>query len=149
MGRFFMTNSTFLIDIGVFRLSISSGWRFGSWCTMRLCENLDRGRMSEWKNGGTSSWLWRDWLCTNLDKSAESFWTCQVALVVKNPPASAGDIKRCGFVPWVGRSSGVGNGHPVQYFAWKIPWTEEPGGLQCKGSQRVRHNWRNLKAESF
>ena len=26
-------------------------------------------------------------------------------------------------------------------FAWKIPWTEEPGKLQSMGSQRVRHNW--------
>ena len=25
--------------------------------------------------------------------------------------------------------------------AWKIPWTEEPGGLQSIGLQRVRHNW--------
>ena len=25
-------------------------------------------------------------------------------------------------------------------FAWKIPWTEEPGELQSMGSQRVRHN---------
>ena len=25
-------------------------------------------------------------------------------------------------------------------FAWRIPWTEEPGGLQSMGSQRVRHN---------
>ena len=25
--------------------------------------------------------------------------------------------------------------------AWKIPWTEEPGGLQPTGSQRVRHDW--------
>ena len=25
--------------------------------------------------------------------------------------------------------------------AWKIPWTEEPRGLQSMGSQRVRHNW--------
>ena len=25
--------------------------------------------------------------------------------------------------------------------AWKIPWTEEPGGPQSMGSQRVRHNW--------
>ena len=25
--------------------------------------------------------------------------------------------------------------------AWKIPWTEESGGLQFMGSQRVRHNW--------
>ena len=25
--------------------------------------------------------------------------------------------------------------------AWKIPWTEEPGGLQSMGSQRVKHDW--------
>ena len=25
--------------------------------------------------------------------------------------------------------------------AWRIPWTEEPGGLQSMGSQNVRHNW--------
>ena len=25
--------------------------------------------------------------------------------------------------------------------AWRVPWTEEPGGLQPVGSQRVRHNW--------
>ena len=25
--------------------------------------------------------------------------------------------------------------------AWRIPWTEEPGGLQSMGSQRVKHNW--------
>ena len=24
--------------------------------------------------------------------------------------------------------------------AWRIPWTEEPGGLQSMGLQRVRHN---------
>ena len=25
--------------------------------------------------------------------------------------------------------------------AWKIPWTQEPGGLQCMGPQRVRYDW--------
>ena len=25
--------------------------------------------------------------------------------------------------------------------AWEIPWTEEPGGLQSMGSERVRHDW--------
>ena len=25
--------------------------------------------------------------------------------------------------------------------AWRIPWTEKPGGLQSLGSQRVRHDW--------
>ena len=29
-------------------------------------------------------------------------------------------------------------------FAWRIPWTEEPGGLQCIGLQRVRHNRSDL-----
>ena len=28
--------------------------------------------------------------------------------------------------------------------AWEIPWTEEPGGLQPKGSERVRHNWARM-----
>ena len=28
--------------------------------------------------------------------------------------------------------------------AWRIPWTEEPGGLQSVGSQRVRHDWSNV-----
>ena len=31
--------------------------------------------------------------------------------------------------------SGGENGHPLQYLAWKIPWTEEPGRLQSTGSQ--------------
>ena len=37
-------------------------------------------------------------------------------------------------------SFGEGNGTPLQYFAWKIPWMEEPGGLQSMGSLRVRHD---------
>ena len=40
------------------------------------------------------------------------------------------------------RLSREGNGTPLQYsFAWKIPWTEEPGGLQSMGSLRVQHDW--------
>ena len=27
---------------------------------------------------------------------------------------------------------------------WEIPWTEEPGGLQSLGSQRVGHDWNSL-----
>ena len=29
--------------------------------------------------------------------------------------------------------------------AWKIPWTEEPGGVQSMGLQRVRHDWSDSK----
>ena len=33
-----------------------------------------------------------------------------------------------------------GTATPSRILAWKIPWTEGPGGLQSKGSQRVRHD---------
>ena len=35
-----------------------------------------------------------------------------------------------GSIPGSGRSPEEGNGNPLQYLAWKIPWTEEPGGLE-------------------
>ena len=37
-----------------------------------------------------------------------------MALVVKNPPANAGDIRDVGSVPGQGRSPGEGNGYPLQ-----------------------------------
>ena len=38
-----------------------------------------------------------------------------MTLVVKNPPASAGDARDMGSIPRTGRSSGGGNGDPLQY----------------------------------
>ena len=55
--------------------------------------------------------------------------------VVKNLPANAGDT---GSIPGSGSSPGEGNGNPLQYSSWRIPWTEEPGGLQSMASPRVR-----------
>ena len=63
----------------------------------------------------------------------------QMVLVVKNLPASAGDKIDMGSVPGLGRSPGGGHGNPLQY-SWIIPWTEEAGGPQSIGSQRVRHD---------
>ena len=34
----------------------------------------------------------------------------------------------------------VGTATHSSVLAWRIPWTEEPGGLQSMGSQRVRHD---------
>ena len=42
-------------------------------------------------------------------------WTSQVALVVKNLPASAGDIRDTGLIPGSGRSPGGGHGNPLRY----------------------------------
>ena len=39
-----------------------------------------------------------------------------------------------------GRFPGGGNGKPLQYSCLRNPWTEEPGGLQSMGLQRVRHD---------
>ena len=44
------------------------------------------------------------------------------------------------FDPWIGRSPGEGNGNSLQCSSLKFPWTEEPGGLQSMGSQRIGDN---------
>ena len=44
-----------------------------------------------------------------------------------------------GSIPGSGRSPGVRSHSSI--LAWRIPWTEEPGGLQSMGSQRVEHDW--------
>ena len=41
-------------------------------------------------------------------------YTAQVALMVRNPPANAGDIRDASSIPGLGRSSGEGNGNPLQ-----------------------------------
>ena len=60
--------------------------------------------------------------------------------MVKNLPAYAGDAKDPGLIP--------GGKEPLEekmtthgsILAWRIPWTEEPGGLQATGLQRVGHD---------
>ena len=50
--------------------------------------------------------------------------------------------KSCGFNPWVGKISWRKAWQPTPVFLpGKSPWTEEPGGLQSMGSQRVKHDW--------
>ena len=48
-------------------------------------------------------------------------WTSQVALVVKNPPANAGDVRDAGSIPGLGRSPGGGHGNQCSILAWRIP----------------------------
>ena len=42
-----------------------------------------------------------------------SLWASQVAIVVKNPPANAGDVRDEGSIPGLGRSPDEGNGNPL------------------------------------
>ena len=60
--------------------------------------------------------------------------------MVKNPSASAGDVRDVGSILRSGRSPGGGDDNPLQYSCLENPWTEEPmdSGLQAIGSQRVK-----------
>ena len=53
----------------------------------------------------------------------------QVALVVKNLPTNAGDVRDVGSVPGLGRSPGEGNGNPLQYSCLENPM--DRGGWQA------------------
>ena len=50
----------------------------------------------------------------------------------------AGDLV---LIPGLGRSSREGMSTHSNILAWRIPWSEERGGLQSMGSQRVGHDW--------
>ena len=67
------------------------------------------------------------WLKRLLDQ-----WASQVALVVKNLPANAGDSGDKDLIPGPGRSSGVGNGNPLQY-----SWLENSMGRGAMGPHRL------------
>ena len=60
--------------------------------------------------------------------------------MVKDLPASAGDIKD--IVPSLGWKDPLEEGMAIHsnILAWRIPWTEEHGRLLSMGSQRVRHD---------
>ena len=61
-----------------------------------------------------------------------------VAQMVKNLPAMQETQ-----VSSLGWEDPLEKGMAIHFtiLAWKVPWTEEPGGLQSVGSKRVRHNW--------
>ena len=59
--------------------------------------------------------------------------------MVKNLPANAGDPGDTSSIPGSGRSPGGGNGNPLQYLAWRTPWTEKRGRLQFTGPHGVGH----------
>ena len=64
-------------------------------------------------------------------------WASLVAQMVKNLPAMQETQ-----VQSLGQEDPLEGGMAIHFsiLAWRIPWTEEPGGLQSKGTQRVRHD---------
>ena len=64
--------------------------------------------------------------------------------MVKNPAATQETEEI--WVRFMGQEDSLGKGMVTHssILAWKIPWIEEPGGLQFMGLQRVRHDRRDL-----
>ena len=54
--------------------------------------------------------------------------------MVKDLPANAVDVRDVGSIPGLGRSLQEGMATHSSIPPWRIPWTEEPGGLQSMGS---------------
>ena len=88
----------------------------------------------------------RDWQLVKISHSGHIHissiqikrWSPLVAQTVKNPPAMQ--------KTWVWSLSWEdpleeGMVTHSSILAWRIPWTEQPGGLQSMGSQRVTHSW--------
>ena len=67
-------------------------------------------------------------------------WASQIALVVKSPPVNAGDRREEGSMPGSRISPEEGMATHSSILACKIPWTEEPGGLQSTGLQTIEHD---------
>ena len=86
-------------------------------------KNRSQEARSSWRGG-----IGRHFTAGNQDEG-------RLALVVKNLPASAGDIRPRGQDPL---EEGTATHSTV--LAWIVPWTQEPGGLQSIGSQRAGHN---------
>ena len=66
-----------------------------------------------------------------------SFWASHVAQWLE-PACQTGHMGDTGSIPGLGRSPGEGNATLSSILAWKIPWTEDPCGVQSMGSQSLR-----------
>jgi len=84
-----------------------------------------------------------------LGNTTVKSWASQVVLVAKNLPASARRLRDEGPVPGYGDPLDEGMAAHSSVLAWRIPWTEEPGGLQYILSEWVGHDWSNLTGTYF
>ena len=70
-------------------------------------------------------------------------------LVVKTCLAKWVDVRDVGLIPGSVRFPGGGHGNPFQILSWRIPGTEESGGLPSMGSQRVGGDWAHESTEIY
>ena len=97
-----------------------------------------------------SSWDHKEWDTTErFHFQTQINHIAAYSLLISEVKASACNAGDLGSIPALGRSPGEGNGNPLRILAWRIPWTEKPGGLQSTGSQTVGHDWATSLSLSF
>ena len=69
--------------------------------------------------------------------------------MVKNPPASARDIRGVSSIPGSGRSPGGGHGNPLKYSCLENPMDRGTCQARSIGSQRVKHDSSNLAGTQY
>ena len=60
-----------------------------------------------------------------------------MTLIVQNLPAS---VAKVDLILGLRRCPGDGNSNPPSVLAWRVPWKEQPGGIQSMGSQIAGHD---------
>ena len=117
----------------------SSRTRLSDWTELKwiLCSN--RTAAFYWSGESHCSWP-SEGLAPEARVFPWWFRRCRIHLQSRRPE----------FDPWVGKDhleKGVATHASI--LAWRIPGTEEPGGLLSMGSHRVGHDWSDLAAAAF
>ena len=92
--------------------------------------------MADWVFYISLFWLWLFCIPLHIRECVWLHWAH-----LSNPGYSSNFNSSCFNFLLPCKVTGEGNGTPLQYSWWKIPWTEEPGGLQSMRSLRVGHDW--------
>ena len=121
--------------VWIWELDLKESWAPKNLCfwTVMLEKNLESPLDSKIKSvnpKGNQPWIFIG--RTKAEAEASILWPPDVKswLIGKDPDAGK---------DWRQEEKGMTTYSAI--LAWSIPWTEEPGGLQSMGSQRVEHNW--------
>jgi len=84
----------------------------------------------------SAQWLFIGWINGYIDQASKVWWMCAAIRQTRVPILPLQFIR---LLCDLGSEKAMAPHSST--FAWKIPWTEEPGGLQSMGLLRVGHDW--------